>query len=359
MNSPDKISAKSSLDEILVYARIFKASDVHLTVGGHIIFRVFGKLSKVSSDVMTQEDMVRLVKDAVPPENYNHFSKTGDLEYVHVVDGHGRFRMTLMKQRQGWELTAHLIPLEIPKFATSGLPESCVGLTKWAQGMVLVTGPANCGKTTTMATLVELINESRCEHIITIEQPVEIVYTPKKCQITQREVGLHTLSQANALRAALREDPDVLVVSELRDLETIQLAVSAAETGHLVFGTMNTVNAVQTLSRLIDSFPSDEQTIVRNMISESLRGIICQQLIPKKDGAGLIAAHEILVVNYPVASLIRDNRYPQIVNTMTTGKNAGMVLMDVSLQNLANSGLIAKEDAVSRAVHAANMQLTG
>ena len=169
---------------------------------------------------------------------------------------------------------------------------ACANLTKWAQGMVLITGPAGCGKTTTLASLIEMINVNRHDHIITIEEPIEIVYEPKHCQITQREINTHTLSQANALRAALREDPDILIVSELRDLTSIQLAVTAAETGHLVFGTMNTTNAAQTISSVIDSFPAEEQGIVRNMISESLRGVISQQLIPKKDGTGMVPAYE-------------------------------------------------------------------
>ncbi|MCP3682161.1 MAG: Flp pilus assembly complex ATPase component, partial [bacterium] len=185
----------------------------------------------------------------------------------------------------------------------SGMPESCKRLTQWAQGLVLITGPAGCGKTSTLSTLVDYINQTRDEHIITIENPIEIVYVPKRCQVTQRELNRHTLSQHNALRAALREDPDVLVVSELRDLESIQLAVTAAETGHLVFGTMNTNNASQTVSSLIDSFPPDEKAIITSMIAESLRGVICQQLIPKKDGKGVVPAYEILVVNSAVSSM--------------------------------------------------------
>jgi len=220
---------------------------------------------------------------------------------------------------------------------------------------VLVTGPAGCGKTTTLAALVEMINQNRHDHIISIEEPIEIVYEPKQCQITQREINTHTLSQGNALRAALREDPDILVVSELRDLGTIQLAVSAAETGHLVFGTMNTTNAAQTISRVIDSFPAEEQSIIRNMISESLRGVICQQLIPKKDGTGMVAAYEVLVVTSSVANLIREGKITQITNAITTGKNSGMVLMDNSLEVLANAGMISTQEACERATNPATM----
>ena len=282
---------------------------------------------------------MHLIRTALPKNILDRFEKTGDAEYVHTINGHGRFRMALMKQRNGWDLTARLIPMEIPKFENTGMPAACANLTKWAQGMVLITGPAGCGKTTTLAVLIEMINQNRHDHIISIEEPIEIVYEPKQCQITQREIDTHTLSQNNALRAALREDPDILVVSELRDLNTIQLAVTAAETGHLVFGTMNTVNASQTISRIIDSFPAEEQSIIRNMISESLRGVICQQLIPKKDGTGMVPAYEVLIVNPSVANLIRADKITQINNAIATGKSSGMILMDNSLENLANEGL--------------------
>ncbi len=255
-----------------------------------------------------------------------------------------------MKQRNGWDLTARLVAMSIPNFESTGMSKSCENLTKWAQGLVLVTGPIGCGKSTTLATLVEMINQTRNDHIITIENPIEIIYTPKKCQITQREVNLHTMSQANALRAALREDPDILVVSELRDLESIQLAVSAAETGHLVFGTMNTNNASQTISRIIDSFPSEEQGVIKNMVSESLRGVITQQLIPKKDGSGVVPAYEILIVNSAIANLIREGRTTQLTNTITTGRSAGMMLFDHSLEELAQKGVINGQEAYERAI---------
>ncbi len=256
-----------------------------------------------------------------------------------------------MKQRDGYKITARLIPMEIPKFEATGMTNSCANLTKWAQGLVLITGPAGCGKTTTLAVLVELINQAKYDHIVTIEQPIEIVYEPKKSQITQREVNLHTLTIHAALRAALREDPDILVVSELRDLQTKQLAISAAETGHLVFGTMNTVNAAQTISRLIDSFPADEQPIIRNMVSESLRGVISQQLVPKKDGSGVVPAYEILIVNNPIANLIREGKISQINNAITTGRAAGMVLLDTSLEQLVKNNVISKEEALDRATN--------
>ena len=232
---------------------------------------------------------------------------------------------------------------------TSGLPESCRELTKWAQGLVLVTGPVGCGKTSTLATLVDMVNRERHDHIITIEEPIEILYPPANCRITQRQIGPHTLSHDAALRAALREDPDIIVISELRDLDTIRLAVSAAETGHLVFGTMNTTNATRTMNRLIDSFPPEEQGIVRNMISESLRGVISQQLLPRKDGEGMLPAFEVLIVNTAVANMIRKDEIHQLGTAMLTGKSGGMILLDDSLRYLIERGLVDPVEAMARA----------
>jgi len=352
---PSQIGPASSLDEILIFARHENASDVHIGAQKPIIFRQFSRLNNITSEVLTADQISLLIMTALPKDIMEIFEKTGDAQYVYTIPGHGRFRMAIIKQRAGWDLTARLIPTEIPKFENTGMPASCANLTKWAQGMVLITGPAGCGKTTTLATLVEMINQARHDHIITIEEPIEIVYEPKQCQITQREINIHTLSQANALRAALREDPDILVVSELRDLSTIQLAISAAETGHLLFGTMNTVNAIQTISQVIGSFPAEEQPIIRNMISESLRGVICQQLIPKKDGSGLVPAYEVLIVTSSVANLIREDKIIQINNVMATNKSIGMTLMDNSLENLANAGLISTREACERATNPATM----
>ena len=352
---PSQISPASSLDEILIFARHEKASDVHIGAQKPIIIRQFGQLKNITTEPLNANQVTLLLTTALPKDILEIFEQTGDAQYVHTITGYGRFRMTIIKQRNGWDLTARLIPTEIPKFESTEMPVSCANLTKWAQGMVLITGPAGCGKTTTLAALVEMINQNRHEHIISIEEPIEIVYEPKQCQITQREINTHTLSQANALRAALREDPDILVVSELRDLNSIQLAVSAAETGHLVFGTMNTIDAAQTISCIIDSFPAEEQPIVRNMISESLRGVICQQLIPKKDGNGMIPAYEVLIVTSSVSNLIRTNKIAQINNAITTSKAMGMVLMDNFLEALAVNDLISTQDACDRATNPTNM----
>ncbi|MCB9771382.1 MAG: PilT/PilU family type 4a pilus ATPase [Candidatus Omnitrophica bacterium] len=353
---PDQITPNSSLNEILAFARKENVSDVHMTADKPITFRQFGKFKNATTEKISAAQIDTLITANLPKNMMAHFETTGDVEYVHTIVGYGRFRMTIIKQRNGSDITARVIPMEIPKFAETGMTDACINLTKWAQGLVLIAGPTGCGKTTTLAVLVEMLNQSRPEHIITIEQPIEIVYEPKKCQITQREIGMHTLTQDNALRAALREDPDILVVSELRDLSTIQLAVSASETGHLVLGTMNTVNAAQTISKLVDSFPADEQTVMRKMISESLRGIICQQLIPKVGGTGLVPAYEILIVNQSVANLIREDKIMQINNVISTGKTFGMKLMDTSLEELLSKKLISIDDAMERATNPNNLQ---
>jgi pilus retraction protein PilT len=292
-----------------------------------------------------------MLKEAITPSAWDRFQLKGDCEYVHVFPGGGRYRMVLMKQRFGIEFSARIVPREIRSFEQSGLPAAAEELIKWKQGLVLVTGPAGSGKTSTLATLVEMINKERDEHIITIEEPIEIVFDSKMSQVTQREIGLHTLSQENALRAALREDPDIVVVSELRDLRTIRLAVTAAETGHLVLGTMNTNCASQTVTTLIDSFPPDEQTIITNMISESLRGVVSQQLIPTVNADNVVSAFELLLVVPSVASLIRTSNLQQINNAISMGKNAGMVLLDESLQKLVSEGTITGKEAHSRAIN--------
>ncbi|MCA9407239.1 MAG: PilT/PilU family type 4a pilus ATPase [Candidatus Omnitrophica bacterium] len=353
---PNQLSAENSLDEILTFARKIKATDIHLCVNNPIILRMFGALKIASKEKLTAENTKRLIESCLTTEQLTEFLDYGDLQFVYIIEGAGRFRMTLMKQRFGWDLTVRLIPMTIASFEESKMPAACKELTKWAQGLVLVTGPIGCGKTSTLSTLVQMVNQSRLDHIITIENPIEIPFRPDKCQITQREVNTHTLSQANALRAALREDPDILVISELRDLESIQLAVSAAETGHLVFGTMNTNDAAQTISTLINSFPPDERAIVTNMISESLRGVISQQLVPKKDGSGVVAAYEVLIVTPAIANIMRKGQMQQINNAMTTGKSQGMTLLDESLEALVKSNIISAEEALVRAINPATIQ---
>lgn len=348
---PSAISNENSLDEIFVYARQCQASDVHVCVNNPIVFRRFGILSVMTENNLSQERIKAMFLQAFSETLMNEFQHIGDIEFVHTVAGSGRYRITLMRQRFGWDLTARIIQSDVRSFADSQMPESCASLTKWSQGLVLVTGPAGCGKSTTLSTLVEMINQTRQDHIITIESPIEVLYQPKMCQVTQREVHKHTLSQGAALRAALREDPDILVVSELRDLDSIQLAVTAAETGHLVFGTMNTNNAAQTVSSLVNSFPPEEQSIITSMIAESLRGVISQQLVPRLDGSGVVPAYEVLIFNNAVATMVREGRIQQINNAIATGKAAGMVLLDGHLEELVKAKIISGNEAQKRAIN--------
>ena len=346
---PQAVGPQSTWDELLAFARHHEAADLHLSAGNPILLRRYGALQAATQEPMVQESLRTWVEGALNAEQLAHFEAKGDLELIYTLPHYGRYRVTMLKQRRGWDVTARVIPDRIRTMEEVGLPESCRDLTKWAQGLVLVTGPVGCGKSSTLATLVDIVNQDRHDHIITIEEPIEILYPPAHCRITQRQVGPHTLSRDAALRAALREDPDIIVISELRDLDTIRLAVSAAETGHLVFGTMNTTNAARTLYRLIDSFPPEEQGIIRNMISESLRGVISQQLLPRKDGSGVVPAFEVLLVNTAVANMIRKDEAHQLGTAMLTGKSSGMVLLDDSLRALVERGLVDPLKAMARA----------
>jgi twitching motility protein PilT len=340
----------STIQEMLLFARQFDASDLHLSVNNPVIVRKYGTLVRVADEKLTTEMMQQYVRQLCTDQQFERFTSSGDAEFIYDDENAGRFRVTILKQRFGWDITARCIPQKIMTFEETGMPPSCKSLTEWAQGLVLVTGPACCGKSASLATLVQMINQQRKVHIITLESPIEYLYTPSMGQITQREIGKDTMSQEAALRAALREDPDIIVVGELRDLSTMQLAVSAAETGHLVFATMNTISASRTIYRLIDSFPPEEQGIIRNMVSESLRGIISQQLVPRMDGSGVVAAYEVLIVNSAVANLIRKDEAHQLGTAMITGKANGMQILDDALRSLAMQGLISQEEVVSRSM---------
>lgn len=351
---PERLSGNEDLDTMLLFARKHSASDLHLAPNQPVHLRRFGQLVSVTPGPMAPENIRRILQPVMQGEAWDLFRKTGDLELAYSIPGGGRYRLTVMEQRFGWDFSVRVVPNKIRNLEEIGLPESCVDLTKWAQGMVLITGPMGSGKTSTLTSLVEMINHDRHDHIITIEDPIEVIYKQAKCQITQRQVGLHTLSEHNALKGALRQDPDILVISELRDLKTIRLAISAAETGHLVLGTMNTANAARTLERLVDAFPPDERDNVRNMISESIRGIISQQLIPRKDGNGMVAAFEVMITTGAIANMIRKNTIGQLETAILSGRQRGMCLMDESLRDLLNKDLIEGQEVYFRASHPKN-----
>jgi twitching motility protein PilT len=273
------------------------------------------------------------------------FAARGELDVCTTFDGIGRFRANLYRQQRGVDAVLRFISAQPPTLDDLGLPARLAKFTTYHQGMVLVTGPSGCGKSSTMAALVNLINEERREHILTIEDPIEYVHPSKRCLVNQRSAGHHTDSFARALRAALREDPDVIVIGELRDLETVSLALSAAETGHFVLATLHTDNAIRTVNRLVGTFPADQQDQVRTMLSESLRAVISQRLLPRADGQGRVPALETMVVTRAVGNLIRENKTFQIHSILQTGASQGMCLLDNSVRELLQQGVITAEEA--------------
>jgi twitching motility protein PilT len=273
----------------------------------------------------------------------------GSVDFCYDVPGLARFRASVVRQRRGWESVFRVINTRIRTMQELGLPEILYTLTRYHNGLILVTGAVGSGKSTTLASMIQHINEERHDHIITLEDPIEYVFTPAGCQVSQREIHTHTQSFGSALRASLREDPDVIMVGEMRDLETISLAITASETGHLVLGTLHTSTAARTLDRLLDVFPIEQQAQIRTMVSESIRGIICQQLVPRADGKGRALALEVMTNSPAVANLIREAKTFMLPGVMQTGKRLGMRLMDDSLLELLQAGIITGEEAFLRA----------
>jgi twitching motility protein PilT len=325
------------------------ASDVHVHAGQPLRLRLHGKFVSAGGEPIDAERSERLVFSALTAEQAAALRERGELDLAYELTGVGRFRVNLYRQQRGYDGVFRIISAEVPTLQSLGLPTSLARFTNFHQGLVLVTGPANCGKSATLAALVNLINEERKEHILTVEDPIEFLHAPKSCAVNQRTVGPHTDSFARALRAALREDPDVIVIGELRDLETISLALTAAETGHLVLGTLHTNSAIRTINRLVGVFSADQQDQIRNMVSESLRAVISQRLVPSKDGDKRVPALEVLVNNKAVGNLIRENKTFQLFSVMQMGGSQGMTLLDDSLNKLLASGAISREEALRNA----------
>ncbi len=325
------------------------ASDVHIHAGTPLRLRLHGEFTTAGDEPIAAERAEQLVLSSLTPEQTVLFRERGELDFAYEVAGLGRFRVNVYREQRGCDGVFRIIPCEIPTLEQLGLPQTLARFTNFHQGLVLVTGPANCGKSSTLAALVNLVNEERREHILTVEDPVEYVHPAKRCAVNQRNVGAHTESFARALRAALREDPDVIVIGELRDLETISLALTAAETGHLVLATLHTNSSIRTINRLVGVFPAEQQDQIRNMVSESLRAVISQRLVPMKDGSGRAPALEVLVNNKAVGNLIRENKTFQIFSALQMGASSGMCLLDDSLNKLVASGVISKEEALRNA----------
>ena len=329
--SMQRDAALKLLNEFLHRARNAGCSDVHISAGAYPFVRKHKEMFLLpGQEVLSEEASRELNLAPLTDEQRDRFIEHHDLDYSYNISDNDRYRTNLMAQRLGASGSYRIINSRIIPIPELGFKEPKVleKLTTYNQGLILITGPAGSGKTTTLSSLVDFINQNRKDHIITVEDPIEIIYTPKGCNITQRELNNHTRSFTNALRAALREDPDVIVVGEMRDLETIEMAIHASETGHLVFGTLHTSSAADTMNRLLDVFPHGQQAQIRAMVAESLKGVICQQLLTNKDHTGVVLAYEIMLGTLAVSNLIREGKTFQIESTIQTSKNLGMITME-------------------------------
>lgn len=358
MSSPDQNALPSHVDDYLLLGQERGASDVHLSVTSQPTCRRFGQLIPMWDDAphLTAEDTEKLLHNFLNEQQFARLHDQGDVDFAYT-NANGRYRTSVVLQRLGYDLAFRIISSSLRTLDDLGMPPQLKLLTQYHNGLVLVTGPMGSGKTTTLAALVQEINLHRSDHIITLEEPIEYIIPSAGCQVTQREVHTHTKSFAAALRGALREDPDVIMVGEMRDLETIQLAISASETGHLVLGTLHTSNAPRTLDRLLDVFPPDQRDQIRIMVSESLRGIVSQQLIPRADGNGRVVAMEMMTNSPAVANVIREAKTFMLPGIIQTGRKAGMILMDDSIADLYRAGIITAEEALYRSENKAEMKL--
>jgi len=338
------------VDEYLAVGQQAGASDIHLGVNAPPVWRLHGTLQPIWPDAprFKAEQTKRLADSFLTDAQRQLVEERGDADFAYA-NAKGRYRASVVRQRLGTDIVFRIINARVRTMDELGLPEHLKLLTRYQNGLILVTGSVGSGKSTTLAALVEQVNLERREHIITLEDPIEYVFEPKGCHITQREVHTHTASFGVALRGALREDPDVIMVGEMRDLETISLAITASETGHLVLGTLHTGTAARTLDRILDVFPVDQQAQIRIMISESLRGIISQQLIPRADGTGRVLAIETLTNTPAVSNIIREARTFMLPGIIQTGRKQGMQLMDDALIELHSRGFITAEEALARA----------
>ncbi len=321
------------------------ASDLHISTGTPPILRLHGEMVRVKSPNLTHDQAQALLFEILDDEQVEQFEETRDLDFAYSLPGLARFRGNILDTHRGIAGVFRLIPSEILTAEQLNLPEGVLKMTRFNKGLVLVTGPTGSGKSTTLAAMIDLINSTRKEHILTLEDPLEFIHENKLSLLNQRQIGTHSESFASALKAALREDPDIIMVGEMRDLETIQLAMSAAETGHLVFGTLHTNSAPKTIDRIIDVFPRDAQEQVRSMLSESLKGVVCQQLLRTADGKGRVAALEIMLGNAAIGNLIREGKTFQIPSIIQTAKGEGMQLMDTHLMELLNGEKVTAEEA--------------
>jgi twitching motility protein PilT len=339
----------AEIDTLFNYMLENDASDLHLSTGSKPMIRKHGELEEIDAPELTNEGLRKMLFEIASEEQKERFLATKDLDFAYEIPGVSRFRANYLEQKRGTGAVFRVIPTKILTAEELGLPDQILRFTQLSRGLVLVTGPTGSGKSTTLAAIIDYINRNRKEHILTVEDPVEFVHQNQQCLVNHREIGTHTQSFAAALRAALREDPDVILVGEMRDLETIELAITAAETGHLVFGTLHTNSAAKTIDRIIDAFPSGQQAQIRTMLSESLKGVICQQLLKRIDTPGRLAALEILYCKTAIANLIREGKTFQIPSMIQTGKNEGMQLMDQAIMDFLMKKQVSPDEAYLKA----------
>ncbi|WP_445490109.1 type IV pilus twitching motility protein PilT [Niallia sp. 03133] len=336
----------SNIDYLLRVGFELKASDIHLTVGVPPIMRINGELKRYGKESLTPADTEVMAKAMIPEHMWNSFMEKGELDFSYSLKGISRFRVNTYKQRACIALAIRVVPTSIPSLDELNLPQILKKISAKPQGLILITGPTGSGKSTTLAAMIAYMNETMRKHIITLEDPIEYLHKHGKCIIDQREVGFDTNNFANGLRASLRQDPDVILVGEMRDLETIQTAITAAETGHLVLGTLHTSSAPATINRIIDVFPSSQQDQIRIQLASVLVSIVSQRLFPTSDKSGRVSATEILLNNAAVANLIRNEKIHQIVNIMQTSRAVGMHTLETNVKELVKNGSILKEAAL-------------
>lgn len=343
------------ITELLTFSIQNQASDLHLSAGLPPMIRVDGDIRRIDMPPLDHKAVQGLIYDIMSDKNRKDYEEFLEVDFAFEVPNLARFRVNAFNQNRGAGAAFRAIPSQVSTLEELDAPTVFKDIARCPRGIVLVTGPTGSGKSTTLAAMVDYINETQYGHVLTIEDPIEFVHQSKKCVVNQREVHRDTRSFSDALRSALREDPDVILVGELRDLETIRLALTAAETGHLVFGTLHTSSASKTIDRIIDVFPAQEKEMVRAMLSESLKAVISQTLL-KKVGGGRLAAHEIMICNPAIRNLIRENKVAQMYSTIQTGQNLGMQTLDQAIKSLVDSGKVGRLDAKEKVVNKNNFQ---